>query len=59
MIERSFRVPEEMYEELKDIADMENLPISYLVRVALARLIEDYADGVDFLELKPMVDRHV
>lgn len=56
MIERSIRLEEAMYEELKDIADAENLPVSYLVRVALARLVDDYADGVKFVELPRSVD---
>ena len=51
MIERSIRLEEALYEELKDIANAENLPVSYLIRVALARLVDDYADGIKFVEL--------
>lgn len=52
MIERSFRVEEGMYEQLKEIGESEGLPVSYLLRVALARFLDEYGDGVPLIEVR-------
>lgn len=52
MIERSFRIEESAYEQLKEIGDAENLPVSYLVRIAIARLIDWYDGSVSFIEIE-------
>ena len=48
MIERSFRIDEVMYEQLKEISDRENLPVSYLVRVAI---LNAYSDSIDLVKM--------
>ena len=52
MIERSFRIDESVYEQLKEIGDTENLPISYLVRIAIAQFINGYLNSVSLLEVE-------
>lgn len=42
MIERSFRIEEEVYLQLKDISEREQLPISYLLRLAIKRFLNTY-----------------
>ena len=51
MIERSFRLEESVYEQLKEISDAESLPISYLVRVAISRFIASYNETVKIIEV--------
>lgn len=53
MIERSVRFSDGQYEVLKEIADESGLSISYLVRIAIRRLIEEYSEGVDVLRVDP------
>ena len=52
MIERSFRMDESVYEQLKEISDPENLPISYLVRIAISQFINGYLNSVSLLEVE-------
>ena len=52
MIERSFRIDESVYEQLKEISDIENLPISYLVRIAISQFINGYLNSVSLLEVE-------
>lgn len=52
MIERSFRIDESVYEQLKEIGDTENLPVSYLVRIAIAQFINGYLNSVSLLEVE-------
>lgn len=49
MVERSFRIDEQTYTCLKEISLKETVPVSYLVRLALRRLLDDYVDGFDIL----------
>ena len=51
MIERSFRIDESMYEQLKEIGEGENLPISYLVRVAISQFLNAYSDSIDLVKM--------
>ena len=51
MIERSFRIDESMYEQLKEISERENLPVSYLVRVAIAQFLNAYSDSIDLVKM--------
>lgn len=51
MIERSFRIDEGVYEQLKEIGETENLPISYLVRIAIAQFINGYQSAVSLMEV--------
>ena len=50
MVERSFRIDESMYEQLKEISDVECLPISYLVRVAISQFLNSYFSGMRIME---------
>lgn len=50
MIERSFRIDESMYEQLKEISERENLPVSYLVRVAISQFLGAYSDSIDLMK---------
>ena len=52
MIERSFRIDESAYEQLKEIGETENLPVSYLVRIAIAQFINGYLGSVSLLEVE-------
>lgn len=52
MIERSFRIDESVYQQLKEISDTENLPISYLVRIAISQFINGYLNSVSLLEVE-------
>lgn len=52
MVERSFRIEESMYEQLREIAERENLPISYIVRVALAQFVDAYTGSVDLVKMR-------
>lgn len=52
MIERSFRIDEDMYEKLMEISKREKLPVSYLVRVAISRFLKAYFDSVDVLKMR-------
>lgn len=51
MVERSFRIDESVYDQLKEIGEAENLPVSYLVRIAIARFIESYFESVSLIEV--------
>lgn len=51
MIERSFRIDEAMYEQLKEISERENLPVSYLVRVAISQFLNAYFDSIDLVKM--------
>lgn len=51
MIERSFRIDEAMYEQLKEISERENLPVSYLVRVAISQFLDAYSDSIDLVKM--------
>ena len=51
MIERSFRIDEAMYEQLKEISERENLPVSYLVRVAISQFLNAYSDSIDLMKI--------
>lgn len=53
MVERSVRFTDGQYESLKEIASDTGLSISYLVRIAIRRLIEEYGDGVDVARIDP------
>lgn len=46
MIERSFRISETDYMQLKEIAKSEKLPVSYLVRLAIANFVDSYCEVV-------------
>lgn len=52
MIERSFRIDESVYQQLKEISGTENLPISYLVRIAISQFINGYLNSVSLLEVE-------
>lgn len=52
MVERSFRIDEVVYEQLKEIGDAENLPVSYLVRIAISQFINGYLNSVSLLEVE-------
>lgn len=52
MIERSFRIDESVYQQLKEISDTENLPISYLVRIAISQFVNGYLNSVSLLEVE-------
>lgn len=56
MIERSFRLEDSMYEQLKEISDAESLPISYLVRVAISRFLASYNENVRIIEVGKTLD---
>ena len=43
MIERSFRIDESMYEQLKEIGERENLPIS--------QFLNAYSDSIDLVKM--------
>ena len=51
MIERSFGIDDLDYEKMKEISKRENIPISVLVRTAIRRLLKEYEDDVDFVEI--------
>lgn len=51
MIERSFRIEEEVYLQLKDISEREQLPISYLLRLAIKRFLDSYYGNI--MEITP------
>ena len=51
MIERSFRFDENTYMQLKEIADVECVTVSQLVRLAVDRLLRQYIDGADLYEV--------
>lgn len=51
MIERSYRFEETVYEELKEIAQHENVTVAQLVRVAVSRFLKEYTESVDFMEI--------
>lgn len=51
MIERSFRIDEVMYEQLREISERENLPVSYLVRVAISQFLNAYSDSIDLVRM--------
>lgn len=51
MIERSFRIDESMYEQLKEIGERENLPISYLVRIAISQFLNGYFNSFDLVKM--------
>lgn len=55
MIERSFRIDESVYEQLKEIGETENLPVSYLVRIAIAQFINAYLGSVSLMEVEDSV----
>lgn len=51
MIERSYRFEESVYEELKEIAQRENVTVAQLVRLSVSRFLKDYTDSVDLMEI--------
>lgn len=51
MIERSYRFEESVYEELKEIAQRENVTVAQLVRMAVSRFLEEYTECVDLMEI--------
>lgn len=51
MIERSYRFEESVYEELKEIAQHENVTVAQLVRLSVSRFLKDYTDSVDLMEI--------
>lgn len=51
MIERSYRFDESVYEELKEIAQHENVTVAQLVRLSVARFLKDYTESVDLMEI--------
>ena len=51
MIERSFRIDEAMYGQLKEIGERESLPVSYLVRVAISQFLNAYSDSIDLVKM--------
>ena len=53
MIERSVRFSDGQYEVLKEMADDTGLSISYLVRIAIRRLIDEYSRGADVTRVDP------
>lgn len=50
MIERSFRIPDDVYKKLKEISEYENVRISDIVRTAIRRFIANYEDSIDFVD---------
>lgn len=57
MVERSVRFTDDQYEILKEIADMCGMPISYIVRVAIADVIDKYLnEGFDPLRAPEKLD---
>lgn len=51
MIERSYRFEESVYEELKEIAQNENVTVAQLVRMAVSRFLKEYTESVDLMEI--------
>lgn len=51
MIERSYRFEETVYEELKEIAQHENMTVAQLVRMAVSRFLKEYTDCVDLMKV--------
>lgn len=51
MIERSYRFEESVYEELKEIAQHENVTVAQLVRLSVSRFLKDYTDSVDLMDI--------
>lgn len=51
MIERSFRFDDSVYDELKEIAERENVTIAQLVRLSVSRFLREYTDCVDLMEV--------
>lgn len=51
MIERSYRLEESVYEELKEIAQHENVTVAQLVRMAVSRFLKEYTESVDLMEI--------
>lgn len=51
MIERSYRFDETVYEELKEIAQHENVTVAQLVRMAVSRFLKEYTESVDLMEM--------
>lgn len=51
MIERSYRFEESVYEELKEIAQHENVTVAQLVRMAVSRFLKEYTESVDLMEI--------
>lgn len=51
MIERSYRFEKTVYEELKEIAQHENMTVAQLVRMAVSRFLKEYTDCVDLMEV--------
>ncbi|UVY46982.1 MAG: Transcriptional regulator, RHH-like, CopG [Bacteriophage sp.] len=50
MIERSFRIPDDVYMKLKEISERENVRISDIVRTAIRRFVANYEDSIDFVD---------
>lgn len=51
MIERSFRFDDSVYDELREIAERENVTIAQLVRLSVSRFLREYTDCVDLMEV--------
>lgn len=51
MIERSFRLEEDVYDQLKEISETENLPVSYLVRLAMAQFLNAYYGSTAVIDM--------
>lgn len=51
MIERSYRFDESVYEELKEIAQHENVTVAQLVRLSVSRFLKEYTESVDLMEI--------
>ena len=51
MIERSFRIDEAVYGQLKEISERESLPVSYLVRVAISQFLSAYSDSIGLMKM--------
>ncbi len=57
MIERSIRIEEERYRQLRAMAEAESLPVSYLLRFAVSHLVCAYGRGVSLADFAKAVDR--
>ena len=51
MTERTVRIDDDTYEQLKGVAEKEGVPISYLIRIALDMFLEGYSHSLGLLDM--------
>ena len=51
MTERTVRIDDDVYEQLKGVAEKEGVPISYLIRIALDMFLEGYSHSLGLLDM--------